>query len=245
MKNKDSLYHDPDLVPLYDLLNAGRSDFDFYLSKLPTPPARVLDIGCGTGTFTIEMAQLGYEVFGIDPAPEMIRFARGKPESDNVNWQIGTVEALPKNSLIDIAIMTGHAFQCLLSDEAIAELFSSVSSQLSRNGRFLFESRNPAARPWERWQPEFAGPATSLPDGGTVQDVHELVSVQEEIVTFRECYKFSDGRPDKVSQSQLRFASKDRIIQLAENAGLTASNIWGNWDEALVGPEMIFELRKI
>ena len=37
----DTLYTDPILVAVCDRLNAGRTDHDFYLSKLPPSPAQI------------------------------------------------------------------------------------------------------------------------------------------------------------------------------------------------------------
>ena len=45
---------------------------------LPTTPARVADLGCGTGTLTLLMAELGHEVDGLDFAPAMVERARAK-----------------------------------------------------------------------------------------------------------------------------------------------------------------------
>ena len=39
---------------------------------LPSAPARVADVGCGTGWTAVLLAQHGYEVVGRDLAPQMI-----------------------------------------------------------------------------------------------------------------------------------------------------------------------------
>ena len=45
---------------------------------LPAPPADVLDLGCGTGTLTVLLAQAGHHVDGIDLSPAMVAAARTK-----------------------------------------------------------------------------------------------------------------------------------------------------------------------
>jgi SAM-dependent methyltransferase len=45
---------------------------------LPEPPARVADLGCGTGTLSVLLADEGYAVDGVDFSPEMVDAARDK-----------------------------------------------------------------------------------------------------------------------------------------------------------------------
>ncbi|MBA2331336.1 MAG: methyltransferase domain-containing protein, partial [Actinobacteria bacterium] len=41
---------------------------EFARRHLPTPPARLLEVGCGQGELTTALAVAGYDVLGIDPA---------------------------------------------------------------------------------------------------------------------------------------------------------------------------------
>lgn len=47
-------------------------------SALPAAPARVADLGCGTGTLALLLAEEGYTVDGVDFSPVMVRRARDK-----------------------------------------------------------------------------------------------------------------------------------------------------------------------
>jgi SAM-dependent methyltransferase len=47
-------------------------------SWMPSEPVDVLDVGCGTGSLSLLLAQFGHRVTGVDLAPGMVERARGK-----------------------------------------------------------------------------------------------------------------------------------------------------------------------
>ena len=52
-----------------------------------TEGARALDLGCGTGRFTLPMArELGYRPVGVDSSPEMLEKAKEKVGACDVEW---------------------------------------------------------------------------------------------------------------------------------------------------------------
>lgn len=71
--------HDPGHHPRSAVeLAAWRAAF---LRLLPPPPARLLDVGAGTGFLTLNLARLGYHVTALDLAPSMLNELRRKAEA--------------------------------------------------------------------------------------------------------------------------------------------------------------------
>jgi 2-polyprenyl-3-methyl-5-hydroxy-6-metoxy-1,4-benzoquinol methylase len=68
---EDTLWRSPDLVAL----TYGRL-WDLVAAGLPATPARVLDVGSGTGVLTLELARAGHDVVGIEPDVTSIALAR-------------------------------------------------------------------------------------------------------------------------------------------------------------------------
>jgi methyl halide transferase len=51
-------------------------------------PGRTLEIGCGTGTNSLWLAQQGFDVLGVDIAPLAIEKARAKPQTRNCRFEV-------------------------------------------------------------------------------------------------------------------------------------------------------------
>jgi len=238
----DQLYSDPRLVALYDTLNPWGDDNDFYL-RLPTKsPSRILDVGCGTGMLAVKYAELGHNVVGVDPAEEMINAAKAREAAETVEWHTSDLNALKAEHDFDLIVMTGHAFQCLVTDHEIRSAFGQIRHLLAHGGRFVFETRNPEARAWQRWTPEHSRTRVSASDGTLVSMHHQVTEMRDDLVTFKTVYAFANAAKPIESRSTLRFPTLAAIEQLAKEQGLAITQVFGDWDQSPLdhnSPEII------
>jgi ubiquinone/menaquinone biosynthesis C-methylase UbiE len=58
------------------------------LESLVPPPARVLDLGCGTGNLVCHLAAAGYQVVGAEASAAMLNVARQSRDAANVEWML-------------------------------------------------------------------------------------------------------------------------------------------------------------
>jgi 2-polyprenyl-3-methyl-5-hydroxy-6-metoxy-1,4-benzoquinol methylase len=99
---------------------------------------RILDYGCGSGSFANKLYQQGYQVTGVDSSEEMIKIAKSAYGND-IEFLLGDSSVLKESNLfsIVISIMT---FQFV---ENIEKTFLDIASVLDRNGIFVFAVHNP------------------------------------------------------------------------------------------------------
>ena len=78
------------------------------------PPGRALELGCGTGTNAIYLAQHGFETIAIDFVPRAIETARAKALAANVNIDFRRADVLeagpfaqPFDFILDIGCLHG------------------------------------------------------------------------------------------------------------------------------------------
>jgi ubiquinone/menaquinone biosynthesis C-methylase UbiE len=237
----DHAYADHELASLYDSFNPRESsgDYDFYLPMIMAAES-VLDVGCGTGSLLHWARESGHtgRLVGLDPAEGMLAQARRR---DDIEWVHGDSSTAAWDGEFDFAVMTGHAFQVLLTDDELRTAFAAIRRALRPGGRFGFDTRNPAARAWERWTP------SNVWEAGEVRSWNDAGPFENGLVTFKTTFESPGWDAPRFSESTLRFLDVPALGEFVAEAGLVVDEQYGYWDRTPVtetSPEIITLVRR-
>ncbi len=136
------------LAPFYDAINAEIdykkwADFvEKILSKeCASKPDLVLDLGCGTGKMTIELAGRGYDMTGIDYSPDMLDIARNEAEKagHDILWLCQDMREFELYGTVDAAVCCLDCINHLEDASELEKCFSLVHNYLIPDGIFIFD----------------------------------------------------------------------------------------------------------
>lgn len=106
---------------------------------------RILDIGCGTGRHSVELARRGYRMTGIDLSEAMLVKAREKAGKQNVtvDFQRHDARNLPFDREFDMAIMLCEgAFPLMETDEMNYQILENAARAVKPGGKLIFTTLN-------------------------------------------------------------------------------------------------------
>ncbi|MBE2999528.1 class I SAM-dependent methyltransferase [Nocardiopsis sp. HNM0947] len=252
----DAHYSNPDLAALYDVFNAWNcSPQDPFYLDLVMAAGEALDVGCGTGKLHRVAREQGHRgrLVGLDPADAMLEV--GRTERADIEWTLGDLVQGPYDGQaggpfeaeFDLVTMSGHAFQVFLTDEQTAANLAGARRALRPGALLAFETRNPAARAWQRWTPEHER-RVQAPDGRQAWSAHTLERVEGDLVTFSTAYGIQGWAEPGHSRSTLRFPEAQAVNALLSGAGFEVQAQYGFWDRTPLtetSPEIITLARAV
>lgn len=107
----------------------------------------VLDVGCGSGWQSLELARRGCRVVAVDPVAAFLRPLRRMARAERLPIDVrrGGALSLPLNSgeEFDLALATFDVLNHLESHEELAPALSGVARALRPGGHFLFDLNTP------------------------------------------------------------------------------------------------------
>lgn len=110
------------------------------------PGNMVLDLACGTGSLTCELARRGYEMIGVDRSPEMLAQAAEKNRDVGQVPPIFLCQSMEKLDLygtIDACVCCLDSVNYVTEPKKLARAFQRVHLFLMPGGLFIFDVNTP------------------------------------------------------------------------------------------------------
>ena len=203
-----------------------RADADFILKQLQlSAGAKVLDVPCGNGRISIELAGRGLSLTGVDIASEFIDEAKRKTNGGavSVEWLKSDMRNLPWTNEFEGAFCFGNSFGYLDDDEN-AEFLNAVSRSLKPGARFVLDA--PAVA--ECILPNFQRNHSLEIAGITVSIEHHYD--HKTAVMFNDFTFTRDGIVDRRPSSQRIYTYRD-LTELLSSAGFEVVDAYASLAE--------------
>lgn len=127
----------------YDVQYAAWADYlEKHFKKRGLPGKTVLDLACGTGSLTLELANRGYEMIGVDLSPEMLSEAAEKnQEVDGIQpiFLCQPMEKLDLYGTIDACVCCLDSVNYVTDPKKLQKAFERVHLFMMPGGLFIFD----------------------------------------------------------------------------------------------------------
>ncbi len=100
----------------------------------------LLDLACGTGSLSVEMSKLGYDVIGVDYSTDMLSEAIQKSNNcgENILFLCQPMQELDLYGTVDCVVCALDSLNHINKNDLV-ETFKRVSMFLNPNGFFIFD----------------------------------------------------------------------------------------------------------
>ena len=225
------------LAPYYDSINA---EIDYkkwadFIEKIlekecVSRPELVLDLGCGTGKMTLELASRGYDMTGIDCSPEMLDIARENAEVDghDVLWLCQDMREFELYGTVDAAVCCLDCINHLETVDDLEKCFKLVHNYLIPDGIFIFDVNGRY-----KFENIYASNTFAMEEDGGMCIWENYYDEESRIcdfyiTLFKEC---SDGRYERYDETQTeRMYTVSELRDSLERCGLKCIGAFGDLD---------------
>ena len=138
------------IAPIYDKVNSELNyslwaDFIEEICRRYSSqkPELALDLGCGTGRMTLELARRGYDMTGVDYSPDMLNEARKRAEKEGfgekILWLCQDICDFELYGTVDLAVSCLDTVNHITESKSLSRFFSLVHNYLSPDSLFIFD----------------------------------------------------------------------------------------------------------
>lgn len=187
--------------------------------------ARILDLCCGPGRYSIELAHKGFTVVGIDLNDDYIALARkiSKDEKVSVEFLVGAMREVPFENYFDAIINVTTSFGYFDDENDNQGVIQAIAKALKKNGIFLLEManrdyllKNFLSKDWDK----FENNRIKLTE-------REFDYIRGRINSNFEILN-NDGTKERFAHSWRAYTLVE-LVSILNNYGLSISNVYGDW----------------
>ena len=229
-----------DLVaPIYDRVNreidyTRWADFIENTSKRFGIPSSelVLDLACGTGSMTVELAKRGYDMIGIDLSVEMLNIAKDRAADSgvgsNILWLCQDMTEFELYGTVDLVVSCLDSVNHLTSCQDLKKCFSLVRNYLNPKGVFVFDINGKG-----KFERVYADKSYVVEDGKSFCVWQNFYNPKSKMCEF--CITMfeenSDGSYERYDEHQKeRVYSIKTVKKLLKDAGLEFVGAYSDYD---------------
>jgi len=204
-----------------------RREVDFIVKALDLPAgAKVLDLCCGQGRHSLELARRGFQVVGVDLSEALLYAARKRAESEDlsVTFLHCDMREIDFADEFDAVINMFTSFGYLESEAEDEKVLGKVAQALKSGGKFLLDVvnrdrlvRDFQAREWH-----------AADEGWLVLEERTFDHLSGRMETCWVCVARDGVRYERLSSVRLYTTSELRTM--LERAGLKVTNLFGDYD---------------
>ncbi len=219
-----------ELSRYYDIIfKTGKSQMALIQSLLISG-SRILDIGSGTGTYSIPLARLGYRMVALDNDQDMIERLREKAKAHNLDIESFARDMMGLDDLIedkyDGILCIGNTLPHLSSISEVQAFLKVVFNKLDTDGILILQTVN-----YDRIYKEniTSLPLIDRPENG-IRFERSYRLLDEASLEFEGTLTTPDGRVKKAT-TRLLGLKLDMLETALAKAGFTKLRVYGNFDE--------------
>jgi SAM-dependent methyltransferase len=231
MKWWQNFFDDGTYKIMYELYPERRrettiSHCDFIENVLkPSKHVKILDLACGPGRHSIELAKRGYKVTGFDYSEYFLNKARifAKQAGVNIRFVQGDMRKLPFQNEFDVVINMFTSFGYFEKEEDHLKVLKQIARSLKPGGKFLLDTinrewlvRNFQAKGWEK------GEDFLLLEDRTLDLEHNRSGAK---------WILLQGNEQKIYQHSLRIFALHELMGLIRQANLKVLSYYGNFKQ--------------
>jgi SAM-dependent methyltransferase len=219
------------------------AEVEFLVEALACPPgSHLLDVPCGFGRHSLELARRGYRMTGIDISEESIAQARASAAAEDleVEWLLGDMRRVPGEAAYDGAFCFGNSFGYLEWPDMEA-FVAGVARALRPGARFVVETGMAAESILPRHQER---------ESFQIDDIHMTIDsrYRADLSCVEEEYTFVRDGEVEVRPSVHWVYTAGEIRRLLERSGLDILALYGSLDRqpfTLGSPELFVVAQKL